>query len=285
MNHLPTSHLDDDAISAILDGQGSDADLRHLETCERCTERRRRFSAARDLVATPVGLFEAAREAQIRRALEVEVPATGRPRRDLGSLLRVAAAILVVLVSVPLVASLAGDDEDTAQKRASSDASAEPGAVPEEAASEAEDRDGDESDGAAGDGSLPVQPTATTSTSPDPSASRAAGVDLGMVGPDVDLSSSLGAALDRAADQRPPSEPSGPSSALEGPLGPCAEAIARADPAVQGLRLVGRGLFAGAPAEVYVYDDILPDAVIAVVAEPGTCRVLDRQSFPDPVAG
>ena len=115
-------HLDDETLSALLDGasDGASADAAaHLGACDRCAERQAELSAARAaLAASPVEpLDELARRRLVAAAVRAadDAPAgeaaagaavTGRTRwaqRHPAVLGSVAAALLAVLVGVPFV--------------------------------------------------------------------------------------------------------------------------------------------------------------------------------------
>ena len=67
-------HLDDDALSATLDGMNTDDEGRHLAGCELCRHRLEDFRAVARAVGSPVVLPPpAAVEASIRTALDAAV--------------------------------------------------------------------------------------------------------------------------------------------------------------------------------------------------------------------
>ncbi|MGH9005523.1 MAG: hypothetical protein ACRDYV_20550, partial [Acidimicrobiia bacterium] len=80
---METSHLDDDALSASLDGRPDDAGgQRHLAGCDICTARRVQLDAARSALAeAPVErVDELTRRRLIGAALEAFGPGVARER-------------------------------------------------------------------------------------------------------------------------------------------------------------------------------------------------------------
>jgi len=109
MTMNPTSdHLDDETLSALLDGGAEDA-AGHLPGCERCAGRQAELAAARAaLQAAPVeSLDELTRRRLVATALEAAGAATpagrARARRHPALVGSAAAVILAVLVGVPFV--------------------------------------------------------------------------------------------------------------------------------------------------------------------------------------
>jgi hypothetical protein len=127
MDLSPTSHLDDEALSATLDvpaaetANPSEAGAAHVAGCARCTRRREQLAAARaSLAAAPVeSLDELTRRRLIARAL-ADSAVVGPARRWVrhpalaGG---VAAAILALLIAVPFLTR-----EDRSTNRALSSA-------------------------------------------------------------------------------------------------------------------------------------------------------------------
>lgn len=110
-------HLDDEAVSAALDGQATASDRLHLAGCERCSARRDALEAARAAIAAPVEtLDEAARRMLLSRALEGAVvvsPATSMShsrRRWFERPAMAGAAAAAVLVALVAVGSMVGGD-------------------------------------------------------------------------------------------------------------------------------------------------------------------------------
>jgi hypothetical protein len=106
------SHLDDEQVSAALDGEATPGEAAHLETCEAC---RARLDAFRDVsreVGTPVPSDLIARETAIAAAM---APAPARRRPPVATWLAAAAAAVVALaVAVPLLTSSSSRKASTA---------------------------------------------------------------------------------------------------------------------------------------------------------------------------
>jgi len=105
---MDISHLDDDALSASLDGDLEDAaGQSHLAGCATCSARRHRLAAARAaLAAAPVEpVDELTRRRLVAAALEAAGPAGGRQAWYQRPALAggVAAALLALLAAVPFV--------------------------------------------------------------------------------------------------------------------------------------------------------------------------------------
>ena len=101
------SHLDDEALSAVLDGEAAAEESAHVDECETC---RTRLGALRDasvLVGTPVPPPDPARrEAAIAAALETRprvAEVRTLRRRTPPTWLAAAAAVVVALIGIALV--------------------------------------------------------------------------------------------------------------------------------------------------------------------------------------
>lgn len=108
-------HLDDEALSAVLDGEATDDDALHADGCGVCGARLAALREATLLVRTPVApASDAEREAAIAAAMAA-APATVVPfrsrRRTMPAWLGAAAAVVVAAGSVALLAQR-GDDDD-----------------------------------------------------------------------------------------------------------------------------------------------------------------------------
>jgi hypothetical protein len=104
-----TSHLNDEALSAALDGCGSVADQEHLDRCSDCTGRLDALRKVQQTVGTPVALpLSADVESAVAAALAASPDTTltqsgwdrhrggSRTAGRLGAILAVAAAVVVV---------------------------------------------------------------------------------------------------------------------------------------------------------------------------------------------
>jgi hypothetical protein len=107
--NLPSSHLDDDALSAAVDGvlDAAPGEAVHLASCPACQARRDLLAAARAaLLAAPV---EAPDELTRRRLLSQAIEAAGRGGKEqprpwyLRPAVGVAAALVAMLAAVPLL--------------------------------------------------------------------------------------------------------------------------------------------------------------------------------------
>jgi hypothetical protein len=135
-------HLDDEALSAVLDGEGAGADAAHVESCDSCSARLGALRDASVLVATPVPpASDDRREASIAAALDAlgsEVPATVVPlsRRLPTQWLAAAAALLVVIGAFAFLGSATGDDDDDSASAGDTAAETAGGATSDDAAAD-----------------------------------------------------------------------------------------------------------------------------------------------------
>lgn len=122
-------HLDDEALSAALDGEASAAGAGHLDRCPDCRARVDHLRSVQALVATAPPVDPARRERALAAAVAAMEPLaprrtggatttaprrTGRRRRwtvDLAPWVGVAALVLLVALAVPLLAGGGGDDD------------------------------------------------------------------------------------------------------------------------------------------------------------------------------
>lgn len=153
---MNTAHLDDEQLSASLDGEGGPADAAHLASCEACSGRRAELDSVRRAVATPgAGPAAGVADRAVGAALEAwaaerastspgppPLPATADGAADRASravsrdapaeviplrrkrvpawALGAAAAVAALLVAVPIVTrDSGGDAEQTAGSVAS----------------------------------------------------------------------------------------------------------------------------------------------------------------------
>lgn len=149
----PGVHPDDEALNAVLDGEGTADDEAHIGSCRRCAARLDRFAAVSRAVAAPVGAVSPDRR---ERAVAAALAAFGderptgaeaddpvdlartrarRRQRSSGRWLGVAAALLLVVGAVGVAGNLisgSGDDSGTevATDRAESGDTAE-GSLPD----------------------------------------------------------------------------------------------------------------------------------------------------------
>lgn len=125
---MTTDHLDDEAISAHLDGEATPAEAEHVDGCETCTARLAELRAASEAVGSPVDLGFADRDAAVAAAMAAApasniAPMASRRRRQAPpQWLAAAAALLVVVALVPVLGSLRGGGDDADETAASGEA-------------------------------------------------------------------------------------------------------------------------------------------------------------------
>lgn len=135
MSEAVGAHLDDDQLTALLDGEGSDADRAHLAGCDRCAERDGALRAVAALVAAPPAPpSPGAREEAVAAALAAAERPVGLPRparrRPPAWLLPVAAVVALVAMVAAIVPRWgAGDDDGVGGDRAARSAEDESGAA------------------------------------------------------------------------------------------------------------------------------------------------------------
>jgi len=137
MNTTP-NHLDDEILSALLDGDagdGGDSDVAaHLRACDRCSGRQRELAAARAALAgAPVEPVDELTRRRLMANALAAAPAVGRSRwasRHPALIGSAAAVVLAVLVGIPFVV---GDDGKSGDADTSLAAPAPPGATQESA--------------------------------------------------------------------------------------------------------------------------------------------------------
>ena len=304
MNPTP-DHLDDETLSALLDGhaEADELDLAaHLGACDRCAARQTELAAARAaLSGAPVeGLDEVAR----RRLVATALAASGRRRRWaqrhpalIGS---AAAVVLAVLVGVPFVVGRGG----SAQKNLSAAApqAAQPATGPFLGdLGDLTDRDrlrlrlsGTATDAVSPNRTaLPAEPGPSpaaggTSSAAPVAAGAPAGGGLAGAPPSTTLGSrSSGGAgsLTGAPKSAAPADNAAESFAAQRPAGDrdradadtCVTALLNG--AARGGRLIGSGVgtWRNRPAVLAAFE--LSGGTVAFVADRSGCAVLDRFTF------
>jgi hypothetical protein len=100
-------HLDDEALSAVLDGEGTEDEAAHAAICPTCADRLSAFRTAAAALGQPVAVDPDRRDAAVRAALEAPMAISLDARRWLrGSRLAlagVAAAVVAAVIAVPLL--------------------------------------------------------------------------------------------------------------------------------------------------------------------------------------
>ena len=139
---MTSEHLDDEAISAHLDGEATPTEAAHVDGCATCRARLAELQGAAEVIGTPVPPANpAAVDAAVTAALDAlppkVVPLASRRRGALPTWLPVAAGLLLVVALVPLFGSLGGGSDDDAGDGASTAMMAEDRAEEESAALDA----------------------------------------------------------------------------------------------------------------------------------------------------
>jgi hypothetical protein len=228
-NHMG-EHLDDDQLTALLDGEGAEADRAHLAGCDRCGERAGALRAAAALVAAPPAPPpEGARDAAVAAALaaadrpvvSIPRPARRRPPAWLLPAAAVVALVALVAVVVPRWGQGTDDEGGDSEDRAALSAGDDSGS-------------GDAQDSA--EGGAPAAET--------PPLSRTSGGDLGALDEEADLVGRI-------------DEAQGSQFALQedrqGGAGPCDAPVRAREPGLEDLVLRATATWRGTPAEVLAY--------------------------------
>lgn len=111
---MTDTHLDDEAISAVLDGEATPEEAAHAERCTECTLRLTELRDAALLVGAPVPPLDATRRAEAIAAALGSQPDTVAPirRRLPPAWLGVAAAMIVAVAAVALLSRGGADSEE-----------------------------------------------------------------------------------------------------------------------------------------------------------------------------
>ncbi|MGH8973016.1 MAG: hypothetical protein ACRD0C_07400 [Acidimicrobiia bacterium] len=288
---MDTSHLDDDALSASLDGElAHDAGQGHLAGCATCTARRDQLAAARSALAgAPVEpVDELTRRRLIAAAVTEAGPAAARPRpwyQRPALAGGVAAAILALFAAVPFVTGGRSSTGDQESATAALDA----------AAGEFLGDLGDLSDPSALRGRFASQRSLALSEEAAKTAGGEGGTDAGagtVAGPEA-VSSSPVAASPAAAPVAPPQPADSSAQTYGDDLGDaatnrdeagggldravadaCARTLAEEEARGNTLRAVATGTYRGTPAVVAVFEG--ENGIIAYVASRDGCRLLTQ---------
>lgn len=259
-------HLDDDTISAALDGDAiGDASRVHLDECATCRARLDAFRRVATTVGTPVPPPSAvARDAAIAAALAASI-AGGRDtveprRRNVGPWLAAAAVILALLVAVPLIGALSSgrDTNDAATSSGRDNASSKAAASP---VVDLGALDAANLAATVGErvGASPSPLSAAAPGQGDTSAQRSAGTTSGGAATEEGAGGAAGGAAGEslAADA---------GRACESTLHASGRQV-----------LVARGTWGDRPAVVFAYR--AGDDVSAYVVNPPDCRILHFVRF------
>jgi hypothetical protein len=254
-------HLDDETISAALDGERIDDDARaHLDGCGSCRARLDAFGRAAAAVGAPVtAAAPSSRDDAIAAALAADA-AVSRPARNLTPWLAAAAVIVLLLVAVPLIGALSsGDDRDQAATSSRDNATS-----------------GLSSGAAGGD-------AATTKAAGPPDLGALDAADLAaVVGRHVGVAPAAGPDVASAPADRSAAQDEGAGGAAGGAAGEslaadegraCASQLHAPGAEV----LFARGTWDDRPAVVFAYRS--GDDISAYVVNPPDCRILHFVRF------
>jgi hypothetical protein len=233
---MTPQHLDDDALSATLDGEATPDEQAHVDSCPACRARADELRAAANLIGAPLAVVDPrARVAAIAAAL-VAVPtplARRRRARPPGWLVGAAAAVVALGILVPLVNRTSRSDDGTNSAAGGS------------ALSKSTESQAAQDSAAAGAVSPMLAPAVT---------------DLGALEGDDDVRDRVLAAL---RDRPPAPTTTTASASREGD--PCLATVTGQDPDLGPLRLDARATVDGAAARVLVFE---------LRADPSTLRAL-----------
>ena len=254
MTDSPDLHLDDELLSAVLDGEADVEQSAHVDACDAC---RARLGALRDasvLVATPVPPADAGRrDAAIAAALaaaEADTVVPLRRRRTIPTWLGAAAAVVVAVGAISLIANRGGDDDGS----------------------------GGFDTAAGGDDA-----TSNTMADEDLSTALAAptpvvdGGDLGEVDAttlQATIEGSFGAQREAVASS--PSEEAGAAADGQAPV-PCEQEVRDGSPDLGALVYRATGTLEGTPVVVLAFD-VPPDRWVYVLTADG-CAIRNQQTY------
>lgn len=252
MTDTPRDHLDDDVLSAVLDGEATPYENTHAAACAECSARLSTLREASTLVRTAVAPApDAQRDAAIAAALAAAVPSNVVPmrsrRRGVPAWLGAAAAAVVAVGAIGLVASSTGGDDDDSAGVASGGAGDD--TTSEMAADDAEE-------------SLTTLMAAPTD-----------GGDLGAI-EDVDLRAAIEGALARqvtgdaapseegeasSGDGTAPTTTASPSAVGPSFAASCEDPVRAGDPELGAVLYRASGTYEGEPAEVLGFEVLRED--------------------------
>jgi len=241
MTSDPAAHLDDEAVSAVLDGEGTEEEARHVASCDRCADRLAVLRGAAEAVAAPVAPIDPGRlDAAVAAALSAQnvVPISVARRRPVPAWIGAAAAVAAVVAGVGLLGRGSDGSDDGL--------TAAPGA------------------GSASDPSTMAMEESAGSTGGAPAV-----IDGGDVGElrDADLQVIVDGAMTQRETAVADSVPSGGGSAAAtdadalaptpaatgGPVA-CEAEVRAGNPDLGGLLYAARGTYDGDPVQVLVFD-------------------------------
>ena len=257
MTDSPDLHLDDELLSAVLDGEADVEQSAHADACDAC---RTRLGALRDasvLVATPVPAADPGRrDASIAAALAAADGDAGtvvplRRRRTIPTWLGAAAAAVVAVGAISLVANRDGDDDTGSFDTA------------------AEDDGGGDASTADEDASILALPAPVVVDGGDLGAIDAATLQETIEG-------AFGTARQGAAEETGPAADAPAAESMAAPP-PCEQEIRDGNPDLGGLVYRASGTLDGAPVVVLAFD-VPPDRWVYVVDVDG-CGIRNQQTY------
>lgn len=294
-------HLDDAAVSAALDAEATADELAHLRACARCRAAVDRLRAVSEVVAAPVVIDTEAREAAIDAAIAAYRPVGDRPPgpaaapvtplarrrgwrdRATAPWLGIAAALLLVVLAVPLLrGNDVRDEETSAADRATSEGA---GAAADSSIEESEDdapaTPVDVGDLGALEREADLRPVIDEALGPAREEEDAVQPEQGADEDQAATRSQEGVESGAAGGSEEGSTAAAPAD--EGPQpgnGACEGAVRAALPEAGPLLLTGSATVEGAPALVYGFSGPGERAtVLAALVRRDGCELLTFQSY------
>lgn len=277
------SPLDDELISAVLDGEVSEEDRRRVLDDPTARARLERFRRISDHLSAPVTPDASARDRVIQEVLETwqlgeptpavasrSAPAGRSPSRR-RRVLAVAAGVLVALaIPAALTLSRAGDRAPTRSELAQR-------IEPEASGAERRSEDTAAASGPEADSNVGQERSSTASSDERPLSSPAR-VELGVFADPLDLQEAVRAAWRTSQSTTSPSGRAAmgvPETAM--PDTSCSNAsAAAADPSAGPPIFLAAATSRGTPVHIDVYRSTNSSSPLAVVIRPSTCEVLAR---------
>ncbi len=285
---MDTSHLDDDALSASLDGAlEAGAGRSHLDGCAVCSARRDLLEAARTALASaPVEpVDELTRRRLVAAALDAAGLVSRRPAWYQRPALAggVAAAILALLVAVPFVTGGDSNDSDRSSTAALEMAGGEflgdlgdlsdPAALRQRFGDQRALTFSDDTQASGGANAAPGAGSVTASKGAAPPQAPVTGEGQPAASPSPQPAADAAAESTTQLDQAARDEADG--TGLDRTVADaCARTLAEGPARGANLLAVATGTYQGSPAVVAVFAD--GDATTAYVAARDGCKLLTR---------
>lgn len=267
---MTSDHLDDETLSASLDGEATAAELTHLGGCDLCEGRVGELRRAAALIGGPVAAPDhERRDAAIRTAVSAAPTVLATRRRMPPAWLAAAAAFIVLAAFAALLVQGSGGGQDDADTAAGSfDAESE-------RTEESDGGDAASDEPAATGGGSAAQSAPAPAAAPDPGSAALAGDDVGSL--DGDLLRAVVERRVRAVERDAAADDTATSTTA---AAPCESELRAVGPPLGSVRFVGRGTLEGAAALLVVFDVPDEDAVLAFAVSPPDCTVLRTESVP-----